>query len=115
MIRMFLLGFCQGIRSERRLCEEVHVKLAYRWFCMLDLNDHISVHATFSKNPHGRFRESGLFRHLFETVLQRCIDDGLVGDDRFGVDASLIPSNANLARGIESKQGLPPELTSRHR
>lgn len=113
MIRMLLLGYCQGIRSERRLCEEVHVNLAYRWFCRLDLADPVPDHSTFSKNRHGRFRESGLFRHLFEIVLQRCIDEGLVGGDSFGVDASLIPANANQTRGVESKDGLPSDLTSR--
>lgn len=112
MIRMLLFGYCQGIRSERRLCEEVHVNLAYRWFCRLDLADPLPDHSTFSKNRHGRFRESGLFRHLFETVLQRCIDEGLVGGHSFGVDASLIPANANQTRGVDSKDGLPPELTS---
>ena len=113
MIRMLLLGYCMGIRSERRLCEEVHVNLAYRWFCRLDLADAVPDHSTFSKNRHGRFRESGLFRHLFETVLERCIDEGLVGGESFGVDASLIPANANQTRGIESKEGLPPDLTAR--
>ena len=67
MIRMLLLGYCQGIRSERRLCEEVHLNLAYRWFCKLDLTDPVPDHSTFSKNRYGRFRESGIFRHLFET------------------------------------------------
>lgn len=113
MIRMLLLGYCQGIRSERRLCEEVHVNLAYRWFCKLDLADPVPDHSTFSKNRHGRFRESGLFRHLFEVVLQRCMDEGLVGGHSFGVDASLISANANQTRGVESKDGLPADLTSR--
>ena len=113
MIRMLLLGYCQGIRSERRLCEEVHLNLAYRWFCKLDLSDPVPDHSTFSKNRYGRFRDSGIFRHLFEKVLQRCIDEGLVGGEGFGVDASLIPANANQTRGVEGKHGLPPELTSR--
>jgi len=65
MIRMLLLGYAMGIRSERRLCEEVHLNLAYRWFCRLDLADPIPNHSTFSKNRHGRFRDSDLFRHLF--------------------------------------------------
>ncbi|MCP4410224.1 MAG: transposase, partial [Gammaproteobacteria bacterium] len=113
MIRMLLLGYCQGIRSERRLCEEVYLNLAYRWFCKLDLTDPVPDHSTFSKNRYGRFRESDIFRHLFEKVLQRCIDEGLVGGEGFGVDASLIPANANQTRGIEGKDGLSPELTSR--
>ena len=59
LIRMLLVGYCFGIRSERRLCEEVHLNLAYRWFCRLDLTDRIPDHSTFSKNRHGRFRENG--------------------------------------------------------
>jgi len=73
LIRMLLVGYCFGIRSERRLCEEVHLNLAYRWFCRLDLSDRLPDHSTFSKNRHGRFRESELLRHLFETTVARCI------------------------------------------
>ena len=78
MIRMLLIGYCLGIRSERRLCEEVHLNLAYRWFCRLGLDGKVPDHSTFSKNRHGRFRDSGIFRHLFDTVVQRCMDEGLV-------------------------------------
>ena len=84
-----------GIRSERRLCEEVHLNLAYRWFCRLDLSDPVPNHSTFSKNRHGRFRESDLLRHLFETTVARCIADGLVSGQRFAADASLIEADAN--------------------
>jgi transposase len=90
MIRMLIVGYCMGIRSERRLCEEVHLNLAYRWFCRLGLDGEVPDHSTFSKNRHGRFRESDILRHLFETVVERCIDEGLVGADGFAVDASLI-------------------------
>jgi transposase len=90
LIRMLIVGYCFGIRSERRLCEEVHLNLAYRWFCGLGLDGEVPDHSTFSKNRHGRFRDSDLLRRLFETVLQRCIDEGLVGGEGFAVDASLI-------------------------
>ena len=90
MIRMLLVGYCFGIRSERRLCEEVHLNLAYRWFCRLDLTDSIPDHSTFSKNRHGRFRESNLLRHVFEMTVARCIEEGLVGGQGFAADASLI-------------------------
>ena len=86
MIRMLIVGYAFGIRSERRLCEEVHLNLAYRWFCGLDLSDPVPDHSTFSKNRHGRFRDSDLFRHLFEDVLARCITEGLVGGESFGAD-----------------------------
>ena len=69
MIRMLIIGYCHGIRSERRLCEEVALNLAYRWFCRLDLNDAVPDHSSFSKNRHGRFRESDLLRHIFEGVV----------------------------------------------
>jgi transposase len=95
MVRMLLVGYIMGIRSERRLCAEVHLNLAYRWFCGLDLTDPIPDHSTFSKNRHGRFRDSDLFRRLFEDVVARCIAEGLVGGERFAVDASLIRADAN--------------------
>jgi transposase len=95
LIRMLLIGYCFGIRSERRLCEEVHLNLAYRWFCRLDLTDRIPDHSTFSKNRHGRFRESQLLRHLFETTVARCMAEGLVSGQRMAVDASLIEADAN--------------------
>src|SRR5438093_2071253 len=100
MIRMLIVGYCFGIRSERRLCEEVHLNLAYRWFCRLGLEDAVPEHSTFSKNRHGRFRDSGAFRHLFETVLQRCIDEGLVGGEGFAIDASVVKADASRARAI---------------
>jgi IS5 family transposase len=100
MVRMLLVGYCFGIRSERRLCEEVHLNLAYRWFCRLGLEDPVPDHSTFSKNRHGRFRESDAFRQLFESVVERCIREGLVGGEGFAIDASIIRADANRRRGI---------------
>jgi len=93
LIRMLLVGYCFGIRSERRLCEEVHLNLAYRGFCRLDLTDQVPDHSTFSKNRHGRFRESDLLRHVFEMTVTRCMQEGLVGGQGFAVDASLISAD----------------------
>ena len=112
-IRMLIVGYCFGIRSERRLCEEVHLNLAYRWFCRLGLDGQVPDHSTFSKNRHGRFRQSDLLRRVFETVLQRCIREGLVGGEAFAVDASLIRADANRQKGIEGAKGLPAEATGR--
>jgi transposase len=112
-IRMLIVGYCFGIRSERRLCEEVHLNLAYRWFCRLGLDGQVPDHSTFSKNRHGRFRQSDLLRRVFETVLQRCIREGLVGGEAFAVDASLIRADANRQKGIEGTKGLPAEATGR--
>ena len=113
MIRMLIVGYCFGIRSERRLCEEVHLNLAYRWFCRLGLDGDVPDHSTFSKNRHGRFRDSDLLRRLFETVLRRCMDEGLVGGENLAVDASLIKADANRQNGIEGEKGLPPEAAGR--
>ncbi len=104
MIRMLLVGYCMGIRSERRLCQEVHLNLAYRWFCRLDLCDAVPDHSTFSKNRHGRFRDSDLLRHVFETVVARCIAEGLVSGQRLAVDASLIEADANRQNSISKEQ-----------
>src|SRR3954468_8453025 len=108
-IRMLIVGYCFGIRSERRLCEEVHLNLAYRWFCRLGLNGDVPDHSTFSKNRHGRFRDSDLLRRVFETVLRRCLDEGLVGGESFAVDASLIKADANRQKGIEGEKWLAPQ------
>jgi transposase len=113
MIRMLIVGYSFGIRSERRLCEEVHLNLAYRWFCRLGLDGQVPDHSTFSKNRHGRFRESDLFRRVFETVLRRCIRERLVGGEGFAVDASLIKADANRQKGIEGDKGLPPDAGGR--
>jgi transposase len=113
MIRMLIVGYCFGIRSERRLCQEVHLNLAYRWFCRLGLDGNVPDHSTFSKNRHGRFRESDLLRRVFETVLQRCMREGLVGGEAFAIDASLIKADANRQKGIEGEKGLPPDAAGR--
>ena len=113
MIRMLIIGYCFGIRSERRLCEEVHLNLAYRWFCRLGLDGGVPDHSTFSKNRHGRFRQSDLLRRVFETVLRRCLREGLVGGEGFAVDASLIKADANRQKGVEGEKGLPPEAAGR--
>src|SRR5450432_4528399 len=108
LIRMLLVGYCFGIRSERRLCEEVHLNLAYRWFCRLGLDGDVPDHSTFPKNRHGRFRESDLLRKLFETVVARCMKEGIVGGEAFAVDASMIVADAHRRRGVAKVEDLDP-------
>jgi IS5 family transposase len=86
------------------LCEEAHLNLAYRWFCRLGLEDKVPDHSTFSKNRHGRFRDSGAFRHLFETVLQRCMEEGLVRGEGFATDASVIKADAQRQRAVPGEE-----------
>lgn len=113
LIRMLIVGYCFGIRSERRLCEEVHLNLAYRWFCRLGLDGDVPDHSTFSKNRHGRFRDSDVLRHVFETVVRRCITEGLVGGEGFAVDASLIKADANRQSGVPDAEALDPVRSRR--
>jgi IS5 family transposase len=99
MIRMLMVGYCYGIRSERRLCEEVRLHLAYRWFCKLDLDDGVPHHSTFSVNRLGRFRDSDILRHVFERVVAACMAAGLVKGEGFAVDATVIEANASRYHG----------------
>ena len=101
MMRMLIVGYCYGIRSERQLCEEVKLNLAYRWFCRLSIEDTVPEHSTFSKNRHGRFRDADAFRFVFEQVLERCITEGLVGGEGFAIDASLVKADASRRRHHE--------------
>lgn len=110
---MLIVGYCMGIRSERRLCEEVHLNLAYRWFCRLGLEGAVPDHSTFSKNRHGRFRDSDLLRRLFEMTVERCMAEGLVGGEGFAVDASLIRADVHRQRSVPGEEGLPPEAAGR--
>jgi len=110
MIRMLLVGYCLGIRSERRLCDEVRLNLAYRWFCRLDLGDAVPDHSTFSKNRHGRFRDSDLLRHVFEMVVARCIAEGVVSGQRLAVDASLIEADSNRQNSTAKEEWQPDKI-----
>jgi transposase len=107
-----LMIYCLGIRSERRLCDEVHLNLASRWFCRLGLDGDVPDHSTFSKNRRGRFRESDLLRKLFETVVARCMKEGVVGGEAFAVEASIIvaarASTARRRQGRRSSSDFEP-------
>lgn len=95
MVRMLLVGYCYSIRSERRLCQDVKLNMAYRWFCGLGLEDKVPHHSTFSVNRHGRFRDSDILRKVFEEVVCGCMTAGLVGGEGFAVDASVIEADAS--------------------
>jgi len=104
MIRMLIVGYCYSIRSERRLCQEVALNLAYRWFCRLGLEDKIPDHSTFSVNRHGRFRASDILRKVFEEVVCGCMTAGLVGGEGFAVDASVIEADASRFQRVEGSE-----------
>lgn len=100
MIRMLIIGYVFAIRSERALCRDVQVNLAYRWFCGLSIEDNIPDHSAFSRARNERFRDSDIFRRVFEHVVETCIAAGFVGGEGFAVDASLIVADANKQRSI---------------
>ncbi len=113
MIRMLIIGYCFGIRYERRLCEEGPPQSGLPMVLQARARRRCPDHSTFSKNRHGRFRKSALLRRVFETVLQRCIAEGLLGGEPLAIDASLIKADANRQKRIEGEKGLPPEATGR--
>jgi len=104
MVRMLIVGYCYSIRSERRLCQEVKMNLAYRWFCGLGLEDTVPHHSTFSVNRHGRFRESDILRKVFEEVVCGCMKAGLVGGEGFAVDASVIEADASRFQRVKGSE-----------
>jgi transposase len=116
MLRMLLVGYVFAIRSERRICSEVQVNLAYRWFCRLSIEDKIPDHSVFSRARHERFRESEVFRRVFERVVATCIAVGLVGGEAFSIDASLIQADVDQTKrrpGDEIVAWPKPEEASR--
>ena len=104
MIRMLIIGYVFAIRSERAICRDLQVNLAYRWFCRLSIEDKIPDHSVFCRARHERFRESNAFRRVFERVVEACIAADLVGGEGFAVDASLIAADANKQRSIPGSE-----------
>jgi transposase len=96
MMRMLLVGYLFGISSERRLCDEVGMHVGYRWFVGLALDDKVPDHSTFSKNRHGRFKESRVYQQIFDEIVQQCIDKGLVSGSHLIVDSTLVKANASF-------------------
>ena len=105
MIRMLIIGYVFGLRSERLLCRELQVNLAYRWFCKLGIEHKIPNHSAFSRARNERFRDSDIFRRVFERVVGACIAADLVGGDGFAVDASLIQADATSSARSQAQNG----------
>jgi transposase len=104
LLRLLLVGYLYGITSERRLLNEVRMHLAYRWFTRLDLNAAIPDHSTFSKNRHGRFRQSGVFREVFEEIVRRCVEAGLVEGETLAVDGTMVAADASQHSRIRREE-----------
>jgi transposase len=116
MIRLLIIGYCYGLSSERKLAQEVELHLAYRWFCRLDLDDKVPHHSTFAENRPNRFRESDMFRQIFERFVATCMAYGLVRGEGFAVDASVMEANASRYHGKVPEEivwGQPERQTPR--
>jgi len=104
LLRILLIGYLYGITSERKLVEELRMHLAWRWFTGLGFDQEIPHHSTFSKKRHGRFQESKLFQQLFEEIVARCLEAGLIQGDNLSVDGSFVEANANKGSRIPREQ-----------
>lgn len=111
LIRMLLVGYVFAIRSERGLCAEVQVNLAYRWFCRLGIEDRLPNHSVFSRVRHERFRESVALRRVFEHVVATCIATGLVGGEAFSIDASLIKADVDENKRVPGDRATSEEAS----
>lgn len=112
MVKMLLVGYLYGVKSERRLMEEVHYNLAYRWFCGFDLMDSIPNHSTFSKNRVFRWRESGLFEEIFLRIVRQCVDMNLVNGENMVADGSYIPANVSRDSWIDIETCMEKSMNS---
>ena len=110
MLRMLLVGYAYGIRSKRQLCNEINLNLAYRWFCRLGLEGAVPDHSTFSKNRYGRFRESDVYRVLFEEVVEQCRQAGIVPCEAFAVDGSFVHGDARRDRRVQTVESIREEI-----
>jgi transposase len=104
LLRMLLVGYLYGVTSERKLVEELRMHLAWRWFTGLGFDQEIPHHSTFSKNRHGRFQESNLFQEIFEEIVGRCVEAGLVKGEPMSVDGSFIQANADHHSRVPREQ-----------
>lgn len=107
---MLLIGYLYGIKSERRLEEEVSLNLAYRWFCELDLTQRVPDHSTFSQNRRRRFKDNTLFREMFNEIVIQCINKGIVSGETIVTDGSFISANISLKRSVEASEYMPVEI-----
>ena len=104
LLRLLVVGYLYGITSERRLMEEVRMHLAYRWFTRLGFEQEIPDHSTFSKNRNGRFRQSGVFREVFEEIVRRCLAAGLAEGQNLAVDGTMVGANASRQSRVPREQ-----------
>ena len=112
MFKMLLIGYLYGIKSERRLVEEIQLNIAYRWFCGFDLSDKIPDHSTFSKTRIRKWNESNLFGKAFTEIVRQCITAGLVDGKEMVTDGSYIPAQVSKSSWIEVEETVEVSMQS---
>ena len=113
MFKMLLIGYLYGIKSERRLVEEVQLNIAYRWFCGFELDDTIPNHSTFSKTRTRKWQQSSLFQKAFYEIVKQCIDSGLIDGEAMAADGSYIPANVSRESWINVETEVEQSTRSR--
>ena len=103
MFKMLLVGYLYGIKSERRLVQEVLLNIAYRWFCGFELADKIPDHSTFSKTRLRKWNESQLFQQVFWEIIRRCVTSGLVDGKELAADGTYLPANVSKDSWIDTE------------
>ena len=112
MFKMLLIGYLYGIKSERRLVEEVQLNIAYRWFCGFELDDTIPNHSTFSKTRTRKWQQSSLFQKAFYEIVKQCIDSGLIDGEAMAADGSYIPANVSRESWINVETEVEQSMQS---
>ena len=112
MFKMLLIGYLYGIKSERRLVEEVQLNIAYRWFCGFELDDTIPNHSTFSKTRTRKWQQSDLFQKAFYEIVKQCIDSGLIDGEAMAADGSYIPANVSRESWINVETEVEQSMQS---
>ena len=100
MFKMLLIGYLYGIKSERRLVEEVQLNIAYRWFCGFELDDTIPNHSTFSKTRTRKWQQSDLFQKAFYEIVKQCIDSGYINHGSKRGIGYLMEATVDCKHGI---------------
>lgn len=94
-VRMMILGVLYDL-SDRQLCDEIRMHAGFRWFCRLNFHDPIPDHSTLSRLRNERWAQSDLFTRLFEEVLRRCAEAGMISGRHVSVDGTQIRANASM-------------------
>jgi transposase len=96
---MLLIGFLYGIESERRIEKEINVNIAYKWFLGLALDEKSPDHCTISQTRWRKFDGTGIFEEIFNEVIRKCVESGLVSGASLLIDSTHVKANVQAGKG----------------